>query len=65
MKNLKLKGAIIASGYTYEKLAKEIKVSTPIIQRAVNGKHTSIENANKICATLNKSLTELFGEENK
>ncbi|MCP4103851.1 MAG: helix-turn-helix transcriptional regulator [Lentisphaerae bacterium] len=62
MKNLKLKGAIVASGYTYEKLAKEIDVSTPIIQRAVNGKHTSIENANAICKALDKSLNELFGE---
>jgi len=63
MKNLKLKGAIVSEGYTYEQLAKAVKVSTPTIQKAVNGGNISLQTASSIASILNRNLTELFGGE--
>ncbi len=60
--NLKLKGAIVGAGFTYSDLAKLSDVKTPTIQRAVNGKNISIDNAKAICSALGKNLDEIFGD---
>lgn len=65
MSNTKLKCAIISEGFTIKTLAKQSGLHEQTVRRACNGKSATIETANKICATLNKSLDELFGEENK
>lgn len=61
-KNLKLKGAIVASGLTYDELALKVGCTTPTIQRAVNDGNVGLMTAKHIAIELDLTLNDLFGD---
>jgi len=61
-KNLKLKGAIVASGLTYAELAVKVGCTTPTIQRAVNHGSIGLIVAGDIACALNCTLNDVFGD---
>ena len=62
--NLKLKSQRILCGFTQETLAKAVGVSRQtIVSIEKGGGNPSLDLCKKICKTLNKTLDELFGEE--
>ena len=60
MKNLKLKSKIVECDKTYAELAKEIGVTTPTIQKAVNGGNINLDTAQSIAKALGSTVDELF-----
>ena len=62
--NLKLKSQRILCGFTQETLAKAVGVSRQTIVSLEKGDgNPSLDLCKKICKKLNKTLDELFGEE--
>ena len=62
--NLKLKSQRVLCGFTQETLAKAVGVSRQtIVSIERGGGNPTLDLCKKICKKLNKTLDELFGEE--
>ena len=65
MQNLRLKGKIVEAGFTYAELAKEVEVTPPTIQKAVNGGNIGLITGFKIAKALNCKVEDIFNINDK